>query len=119
MQEDVIINTCRFQYYTVLALSITILGLVLCAVLHSRKFKMCRGCLFSNAPNYQEDTPIVMDDLVQRPTPENKEEDQLEGEKREKEEQLQQHNETQDLEKEDVDAEDTETDVKYDDFNDY
>ena len=38
MQEDVIINTYSIQYYTILALSITLLGLVLYAVLHSRKF---------------------------------------------------------------------------------
>ena len=47
--EDVIINICKIQFYTIFALSISILGLVLYAVLHSRKFKMCRGCLFSNA----------------------------------------------------------------------
>ena len=49
VQGDVIINTCKIQYYTILALSITMLGLMLYAVLHSRIFKMCRGCLFSNA----------------------------------------------------------------------
>ena len=49
IQGDVILNTCKIQYYTILALSITILGLVLYAVLHLRKFKMCRGWLFSNA----------------------------------------------------------------------
>ena len=49
MREDVIINNCRIQYYTILALSIKISGLVLYAVLYSRKFKMCRTHLFSNA----------------------------------------------------------------------
>ena len=38
--EDVFINTCKIQFYTILALSFSILGLVLYAVLHSRKFKI-------------------------------------------------------------------------------
>ena len=43
--------TCsgKIQFYIILALSISILGLVIFAVLHSRKLKLCRGCLFSNA----------------------------------------------------------------------
>ena len=46
--EDVIINTCKIWFYTILALSFSILGLVLYAILLSRKFKMCRRSLFSN-----------------------------------------------------------------------
>ena len=42
------INTeCKSLTYTGLAL--TILGLVMVAVLHCRKSKLCRGCIFSNA----------------------------------------------------------------------
>ena len=66
-------------------------------------------------PHYKEDVPILIDDLLPKPTPENKEEDKLEGEKGEKEG-LQQQNKTQDLEE---DAEDTDMDVECDDFNDY
>ena len=40
---------CKIQFYIILALSISIFGLVIFAVLHSRKLKLCRGCLFSNA----------------------------------------------------------------------
>ena len=47
---DVItVCTCKIQSYIILALSIPIFGLVIFAVLHSRKLKLCRGCLFSNA----------------------------------------------------------------------
>ena len=38
VQGYVIINTCNIQYYTILALSITVLGLMLYAVLQSRTF---------------------------------------------------------------------------------
>ena len=41
MQEAVIIETSKIQYYTISTLSITFLGLMLYAVLHSRKFNMC------------------------------------------------------------------------------
>ena len=49
-QEDVTTAcTCKIQFYIVWALSISIFGLVIFAVLHSRKLKLCRGHLFSNA----------------------------------------------------------------------
>ena len=38
----------KIQIYIILALTISILGLVIFAVLHSRKLKLCRGHLFSN-----------------------------------------------------------------------
>ena len=41
--------TCKIQFYIILALSISIFGLVIYEVLHPRKLKLCRGCLFSNA----------------------------------------------------------------------
>ena len=40
---------CKFQFYIILTLSISIICLVIFAVLHSRKLKLCRGHLFSNA----------------------------------------------------------------------
>ena len=49
-QEDVTTAcTCTIQLYIILALSISIFGLVIFAVLHSRKLKLWGGCLFSNA----------------------------------------------------------------------
>ena len=49
-QEDAITAcTCKTQVYIILALSISTLGLVIFAVLHSQKSKLCRGHLFSNA----------------------------------------------------------------------
>ena len=39
---------CKIQIYMILALTITILGLVIFAVLNSRKLKLCRGHLLSN-----------------------------------------------------------------------
>ena len=49
-QEEVITECiCEIQIYINLALTITILGLVIFAVLHSRKLKLCRGHLFCNA----------------------------------------------------------------------
>ena len=49
-QEEVTAEcTCKIQIYAILALTITFFGLVMLAVLHSRKLKMCIGCLFSNA----------------------------------------------------------------------
>ena len=47
-QEEVT-TECKIQIYIILALTITIFGLVMFAVLHSRKLKLCRGCMFSNA----------------------------------------------------------------------
>ena len=41
--------SCKILFYIVLALSISIIGLVSFAVLHTRKLKLYRGCLFSNA----------------------------------------------------------------------
>ena len=49
IQEDVTTAcTCKIQFYIILSLSISIFGLVIFAVLHSRKLKLCRGHLFSN-----------------------------------------------------------------------
>ena len=49
--QEVVIMTfsCKILFYIVLELSISILGLVGFAVLHTRKLKLCRGHLFSNA----------------------------------------------------------------------
>ena len=41
--------TCKIQWYTILMLSLSILGLVLFVILKSRKLKLFRGHLFSNA----------------------------------------------------------------------
>ena len=41
--------TCKIQWYTILMLSFSILGLVLFIILKSRKLKLCRGHLFFNA----------------------------------------------------------------------
>ena len=40
---------CTSQFYIVLALSVSITGLLIFAVLQVRKIKLCRGKLFSNA----------------------------------------------------------------------
>ena len=49
IQEEVTTEcTCKIQIYIILALTFTIFGLVMFAVPHSRKLKLCRGCLFSN-----------------------------------------------------------------------
>ena len=40
---------CTFQFYIILALSISIIGLVIFAILHIRRIKLCRGQLFPNA----------------------------------------------------------------------
>ena len=49
-QEDVTTaHTCKNQIYIILALSISVFGLMIFAVLHSRKLKLNRGHLFSNA----------------------------------------------------------------------
>ena len=41
--------TCKIQWYTILMLSFSILGLVLFVIMKSRKLKLCRVYLFSNA----------------------------------------------------------------------
>ena len=42
------VNTaCKTLSY--ISLALTILGLVMVAILHYRKSKLCRGCMFSNA----------------------------------------------------------------------
>ena len=40
---------CTSQFYIILALSISIIGLVIFDILQVRKIKVCRGQLFSNA----------------------------------------------------------------------
>ena len=47
-QEEVT-TECIIQNYIILALTVTIFSLVMFAVLHSRKLKLCRGSMFSNA----------------------------------------------------------------------
>ena len=48
--EEVIAEcTCKIQIYIIYALILTIFSLVMSAVLHSRKFELCRGHMFSNA----------------------------------------------------------------------
>ena len=39
---------CTSQFYTILALSITIIGLVIFVILQVRRIKLCRGNLFLN-----------------------------------------------------------------------
>ena len=46
-QEEVT-TECKIQNYIILALSVTIFGPAMFAVLHSRKLKLCWGCMFSN-----------------------------------------------------------------------
>ena len=46
-EEDT--TECKIQTYTILELTVTIFSLVMFVVLHSRKLKLCRGCMFSNA----------------------------------------------------------------------
>ena len=41
---------CKILTY--ISLALTIVGLVMFAVLHLRKSKLCRGCMFSNAVCY-------------------------------------------------------------------
>ena len=49
-QEEVTTEcTCKIKIYIILALTVTIFGLVILAALCSRKLKLCRGCMFSNA----------------------------------------------------------------------
>ena len=40
---------CTPQFYIILALSASIFGLVIFAILQARRIKLCRGQLFSNA----------------------------------------------------------------------
>ena len=39
----------KIQIYIILALTVSLFSLVMFAVLHSRRLKLCRGCMFSNA----------------------------------------------------------------------
>ena len=39
---------CTSQFYILLAISVTIIGLVIFAILQVRRIKLCRGQLFSN-----------------------------------------------------------------------
>ena len=41
--------TCKIQLYTILMLSLSLLGLLVFVILHSQKLKLCRRHLFSNA----------------------------------------------------------------------
>ena len=47
-QEEVT-TECKIQIYIILEFTVTIFGLVMFAVLHSGKLKLCRGNMFSNA----------------------------------------------------------------------
>ena len=47
-QEDNNMCNCTSQFYIILALSITIIGLVIFTILQVRRIKLCRGKLFSN-----------------------------------------------------------------------
>ena len=44
--------TCKLQWYTILMLCFSIFGLVVFVILKSRKLKLCRGHLFSNAVKF-------------------------------------------------------------------
>ena len=46
--QEEITTECKIQNYIILALTVTIFGLVMFVVLHSRKLKLCRGHMFSN-----------------------------------------------------------------------
>ena len=49
-QEEVTAECiCKIQIYIILALMVTIFSLVVFAILHSRKLKLCKGHLFSNS----------------------------------------------------------------------
>ena len=41
--------TCKIQWYTILMLSLSLLGLMVFVILYTWKLKLCRGHLFSNA----------------------------------------------------------------------
>ena len=45
-QKKLILNAKLLTY---ISLALTVLGLVMVAILHYRKSKLCRGCMFSNA----------------------------------------------------------------------
>ena len=47
MTQKEIDTECKILTY--ISLALTILGLVMVAILHYRKSKLCRGCMFSNA----------------------------------------------------------------------
>ena len=47
--QEGVTTECKIQIYIILALTVTIFGLVMFAVLHFRKLKLCRGCWVSNA----------------------------------------------------------------------
>ena len=47
-QDNNNVCDCTPQFYTILALGITITGLVIFAILQIRRIKLCRGQLFSN-----------------------------------------------------------------------
>ena len=44
-----ITTKCKIQNYIIFALTVTIFGIVVFAILHSRTLKLGRGCVFSNA----------------------------------------------------------------------
>ena len=51
-QEDILLNiecACKIQWYTILMLRLSLLGLMNFVILHTWKLKLCRGHLFSNA----------------------------------------------------------------------
>ena len=41
--------TCKIQWYTIFILSLLILGIIIFIILNSRKLKLFKGHLFSNA----------------------------------------------------------------------
>ena len=51
-EDDNYICDCTSQFYIILALSITITGLVIFAILQGRRIKLCRGQLFLNVVKY-------------------------------------------------------------------
>ena len=40
--------TCKFQWYTIFMLSLSIIGIVIFTILNARKLKLFRGHMFSN-----------------------------------------------------------------------
>ena len=47
-EDDNYMCDCTSQFYIILTLSITIIGLVIFTILQVRRIKLCRGQLFSN-----------------------------------------------------------------------
>ena len=47
-EHDNYMYNCTSQFYIILALSVTVIGLVIFALLQVRRIKLCRGQLFSN-----------------------------------------------------------------------